>query len=377
MAENKGAGAPEKAGEKKEDNKKLIIQVIVVLVCLGFMLESFAFGSRGGEENGGAAENGVYAGVAEVNLTVIDYRPYLYVDGLLNDSTKREVMAMDGVDEIIDEAARSVVSLSDSSKAHGAYSELRRRNITTYTLATLAMPGYFEMALANGSNANVMGTRFEYMTEPVSKIGGKILMRLVIQAQGEIPTGMSSITPMLSAQEMDCDAEMADEAGKTYYYSVPWESRGLDVGALEEEFGAGNVDYARNDNVILAAALSPQEMISKKYEYVSMISEMAISVGPNFTDRGRVETDFGQGLSFMNSSLVVRSEEDPGLNFTSEIKYLYTVRIPEKIGEFNFYSDYAEVAASSEMNGTIPITISADVLGETVMRITSVEERGG
>lgn len=372
------ASAPGKPEEKKEDRKKLIIQAIVVLVCLGFILESFAFGSRGGGTGaGGTAEAGVYVGVADANMTVLDYRPYLYADRLLNESEKREVMALDGVEEIMDDATRSVISVSDSSKTHEAYSELRRKNITTYTLATLAMPGYFEMVLGNGSKANVMGTRFDYMMEPVSAIGGKILMRLVIQAKGEAPTGISSITPILSVREMDYDAEILDAAGKTYYYTVPWEGRGLDVGALEEEFGAENVEYARDDSVILPAMLSPQEMLSKKFDYVETISERAITVRQGFTDRERVEQDFGEGLAFMNSTLAIRSEADPGLNFTHEVRYIYTIRIPERIERYDFYSGTAEVVASGERSGTIPVTISAEALGDTVMGISGVREREG
>lgn len=375
MEGKKGASAQEKPEEKKEDTKKLIIQVIVVLVCLGFILESFAFGSRGNGNDGMDTDNQTFTGVAEVNITIMDYRPYLYMDGMLNGSAKAEVMEIPGVEEIIDETARSVISVSDSSKTSEVYSKLKRMNITTYTLATLGMPAYFQMVLANGSTANVAGTRFDYMTEPVSKVGGKMLMRLVIITTGEIPTGMSSISPLLSTQQIDYDAEISESTGKTFYYSIPWESRNLDVGALKTEFGAENVDFARNDNVLLVATLGPQEMISKKFDYVGTISERAISVRQNFTDKDRVLLDFGQDSVFMNSSLVIHSETQPELNFTPEVKYIYTIIVPERIGEYNFYTDSAEVVASGEMNGTIPVTINASVLGETVMEVTSAVER--
>jgi hypothetical protein len=375
MEEKKGASAPEKPEGKKGDRKQLIIQVVVVLVCLAFILESFAFGNKGSSNKPVEINNQTFTGVADVNVTVMDYRPYLYVDGMLNSSAKAQAMEIAGVDEVIDETARSVISVSDSSRTPEVYSQLKRKNITTYTLATLGMPAYFEMILANGSKANVAGTRFDYMTEPVSKVGGKMLMRLVIVTIGETPTGMSSITPMLSTQKIDYDAEISESTGKTFYYSIPWEDRNLDVGALKSEFGATNVDYIRNDNVLLAASLSPQEMISKKFDYVVTISERAISAGQNFTDRDRVLLDFGQDSVFMNSSLVIHSETQPELNFTPDVKYIYTIRLPEKIGEYNFYTDSAEVITSGEMNGTIPVTINASVLGETVMGITEVSER--
>ena len=375
MEEKTGAQAPGKTEEKKTNTKQLIIQVVVVLVCLAFMLESFALGSKNTTTQDESLGNQTYSGVAQVNITILDYRPYLYVDGQLNDSTRSYVAGLQGVEDIINETARSVISVSDSSQTPEVYSKLKRMNITAYTLATLGMPAYFSMALANGSTANVMGTKFEYMAEPVSKIGGKMLMRLVIETQGETPTGMQSISPMLSAQLIDYDAEISESTGKTYYFNIPWESRNLDVDALKTEFGAGNVDYARNNNVILANSLTPQEMISKKFDYVGTISERAITVGQNFTDKARVLQDFGQDAVFMNSSLVIHSEAQPALNLTPEVKYIYTIRIPEKIGEYNFYSDSAEVITSGEMNGTIPVTINASVLGETVMGITGVAER--
>lgn len=372
---------PEKKGgiaEKVKDNKKLIIQAIVVLVCLGFMLESFAFGSRGNDtDDSGTTGTQDLVGVAVQNMTIMDYRPYLYTDERLDEGIRAEILALDGVEEIIDDATRNVVSLSDSENAPGVYSFMKRRNVTSYTLATLGMPAYFEMTLANGSAANVMGTRFEYMTEPVSKIGGKMLMRLVIQARGETPTGMSSIAPMLSQMEFESDAEISESTGRTFYYSIPWESRDLDLAQIEGQSGAGNVEYIRNENIILSSPLSTQEMLNKKYEYVETISEMAITTKGGFADRGRVIADFGEGITFMNSSLVIHSEEEPGLNFSYETKYIYTIEIPEKIGEYNFYEDSAEVVASGQRNGTIPITIKASVLGETALEIISVEEKEG
>jgi len=380
MADKK-AEEPEKKGgivETVKDNKKLIIQAIVVLICLGFMLESFAFGSKNKDtDNTGNTETQELVGVAVQNITIMDYRPYLYTNGKLNESVKAELIALDGVEEIIDDGARSVVSLSESKKANEVYSYMKRRNISSYTLATLGMPAYFEMTLANGSAANVMGTRFEYMTEPVSKIGGKMLMRLVIQTEGERPTGMTSISPLLSPMEFETDAEISESTGKTFYYSIPWESRNLDLEQLGQEFGEGNVDYARNDNLILSSPLSTQEMLNKKYDYVETIAEMAITTKDDFTDRDRVIADFGEGTTFMNSSLIIHSEDEPGLNFSYETKYIYTVEIPEKIDECNFYENSAEVVAGGERNETIPITIKANVLGETVFEIISVEEKEG
>lgn len=355
--------------------KKTVIQIIVVLVALGFILESFAIGSRGGAAQKQAAEEQAYVGIAEVNLTVLDYRPYLYVDGLLNESIKAEVRGMEGVENIIDEASRSVVSVSDSEITPEVYSKLKRRNITSYTLATLGMPPYFEMALANGSKVNVVGTRFEYMMEPVSKIGGKIFMRLVVETVGETPRGMRNIAPLLSYEQFWLNASISGAAGKTFFYHIPWEERNLDIEKLREEYGAGNVEYARNDNVLLARELTPQEMLTKKFEYVETISERAIAADGNFTNKERVVADFGEDAIFMNSSLTIHSDEEPSLSFTPEIKYIYTIEIPEKIGDYNFYTNSYEMAASGERDGAIQVLINASVLGETVMEIISVEER--
>ncbi len=357
-------------------DKKTLIQVVVVAVVLLFMLEGFAIGGGAGaqqQQDGTVVQS--YIGVADVNLTVLDYRPYLYVDGVLNESMKAEVAQMEGVEEVFDESARTVVSFTESRDAPEIYSSLRRKNITTYTLATLSMPSYFQMMLDNGSTVNVVGSRFEYMTEPVSKVGGKMLMRLVIETVGEAPRGMRNMMPILSHREFEFDAEVLGSGGKTYYYTVPWEERDLDIGALEDEYGAENVEYGRNDNVLLAEALTPQEMIAKKFEYVKTISEMAISVDGNFTDRERVAADFGEDATFMDSSLKIRTDGELGLNFTHEVKYIYTVAVPEEIGGYNFYTNSYQMTASGQMNETIPATMNTTVLGETVMEIISIEER--
>ncbi|MEW5996294.1 MAG: hypothetical protein AB1657_01730 [Candidatus Micrarchaeota archaeon] len=356
--------------------KKTLIQIIVVLVSLGFILESFALGSgRGGAAGEEAQETIAYAGVADVNLTVLDYRPYLYVDGLLNDTMKGELGGVEGVEDVIDDASRSVVSVSDSQKVPEVYSWLRRRNMISYTLATLGMPSYFGMTLANGSTVNVIGSRFDYMMEPVSKIGGKVLMRIAIETRGETPYGIRNVAPLLSSEQFVLNASISGASGRTFYYTVPWEGRGLDIAGLEEEFGAGNVEYARNDNVLLGAALTPQEMISKKFGYVTSISERSITAAGNFTDRARVVADFGYDAVFMNSSLVIRSDEEPALDFPHEVKYIYAIEIPEKIADYSFYANSSEVVTAGERNGTIPVAINASVLGETVVEIAGVEEK--
>jgi hypothetical protein len=356
-------------------DKDLVVKVVVVLICLGFMLEAFAFGAPKEEQE--QEENAVYLGTADLNVTLSSYRPYLYVDRMLEEGERPDVLALDGVDEIIDEESRSVISISDSRKVPGIYSSLRRMNITTYTLAGISMPSYFEMYMNNGSTVSVMGTSFEYMTEPVSEMGGKMLMRIVLETRGEMPYRLMGITPLMESMEFALDAEIEEGEGEcSFTYIIPWEEREIGLEGIEAEFGEENVHYEKSSSVVLAEALGPQEMIDKKHDYVQTISERAITVKGDFTDRQRVMQDFGEDVEFVESILVIRAEEEPELNFSMETAYMYRIRIPEEVEGYNFYTNSYEVAASGERNATIPVLVSVRVLGETVMEINSVEEQG-
>ncbi|MFA5412613.1 MAG: hypothetical protein WC350_04680 [Candidatus Micrarchaeia archaeon] len=357
---------------KFDDNtKKVAFQALIVLVCLMFILETFAFGNRAASTGTGGQQADTYSGVAVVSMTVVDYRPYLYVDGGLNASLKESVAAMDGVDEILDDGERSVVSLSDSRKAPEVYEKLRRMGVLTYTLASVSTPAYFEITLANGSTRGVSGNRFDYIMEPVSRVGGRIMMRMSVQATNGMLDGVGNAVPIAEFMDLGFNATIENGSGRTFYYAVPWEGRNLDIANLTAQFGAGNVEFVRNDNILLAGPLTPQEMLAKKYDYVETISERSITVKQDFADKERIAQDFGN-VTYYDSSLVIRSEADPGFGFPHEEKSSYILALPEEIGGYNLYEQSYELDYLPGLEGEVPAIMNASVLGETIEVINSI-----
>jgi hypothetical protein len=353
------------------ETKKLAIQALVVVISLGFILETFAFGNRAPVALGGAPLSESYSGVAAVKMTVADYRPYLYVDGGLNASMREAAAGMDGVDEVLDGPDRTVISLSDSSDAPAVYSQLRRMGVLTYTLASVSTPPYFEITLLNGSTRGVSGTRFDYLMEPITRVGGKIMMRMSVQATGGVMDGIGNVVPMMQFMELGLNATVGNGSGRIFYYTVPWEGRNLDLDNLTARFGAGNVEYARNDNILLAASLTPQEMLAKKFDYVETISERSITVKGDFTDTGRIAQDFG-GVTYYDSALVVRSGEDPGLGFPYDDRAVYVLELPETIDGYILYENRYALEYGSGLEGEVPVVLNVSVLGETIEEINGI-----
>lgn len=354
-----------------DEKKKLAIQALVVVICLGFILETFAFGNKAGSTTTGGQQGDAYSGVAVIDMTVADYRPYLYVDGGLNASLRDAVSAIEGVDEILDDEGRSVISLSSSRDAPAVYSQIRRMGVLTYTLASVSTPSYFEITLLNGSTRGVSGSRFDYVMEPVSRVGGKIMMRMSVQAADGRLDGVGNVVPMAQFVDLEFNATLGNGSGRTFYHTVPWEERNLDIANLTAQFGAGNVEYVRNDNILLAAALTPQEMLAKKYDYVETISERSITVKRDFTDRARIALDFGNA-TYPSSSLVIRSAEDPGLGFPYDERTFYTIALPETVGGYSLYEKSYELDYLPGLEGEVPVIMNASVLGETIEGINGI-----
>ncbi|MDD5096714.1 MAG: hypothetical protein PHY95_04340 [Candidatus ainarchaeum sp.] len=357
---------------KFDDNtKKLALQALVIVICLGFILETFAFGNRAGSAPAGSQQGDIYSGVAIVQMTVVDYRPYLYVDDGLNGSLRESAAGLEGVDEILDDGGRTVISLSSPRDAPAVYGQLRRMGVLTYTLSSVSTPAYFEVTLQNGSTRGVSGSRFDYLMEPVTSVGGKIMMRMSVQAIDGRLDGIGNVMPMVQFMDLEFNASVENGSGRTFYYAVPWESRGLDVANLTAQFGTGNVEYVRNDNILLAVALTPQEMLAKKYDYVATISERSITVAGDFTDKGRIALDFGN-VTYHDSSLIIRSGEDPGLAFPHEERTFYTLALPETVGGYNLYEESYSLEYAAGLEGEIPVVMNASVLGETIEEINGI-----
>lgn len=353
------------------ENKKLIIQGIVVLVCLGFLLESFAFGNKGSGQQDQAKDFDQYSGVAELNMTVVDYRPYLYVEGALNASAKALVEGTNGVDEIIEDGDRTIISISEGRMAHDIYAKLKRQGINTYTLSTIATPSYIEITLLNGSTRGVGGTRFEYMMEPVAAIGKKVRMRMAVHVEKEKIVGIGNIVLVMEPVQVSFNATILESSGKIFSYTIPWEERELDIENLTAEFGEGNVEYKRNDYVFLQQALTPQEMIAKKYEYVEAISEMSLMAKPGFVDKERIKRDFGE-VVFPNSTLKIRAEKDPRLGFVHSEKSSYVIALPERVGSYYLFLDKYKIEYTAGEEGEISVIMNASARGECITEISGV-----
>ncbi len=349
------------------DKKSLLLKVVVVAIVLGFMLESFAIGMGGGSEEGGGTQAEVAEGNADIGLTIISYRPYLY-SPVLNGSTASEVSQMEGVEEVIPGDSQYVISLLDGDYAHRVYAQMKEKyEIETSTVATVSMPAYFNMTTDSGESMGVAGTRFEYTMNPVADISGKFLVRMRLRASNEVAVAVIGIVPLAEDAAFSLNGTVESYEGEAVAYSVPWELRNID-----EEY-LGGAEYGRVDYVVLAEPLSPLEMQSKKFEYVEYISESIVKVSANFTDRNRVLIDFGADVEFPESELNAEGAlPEEVLNITPSVSRMYLVAVEP--GEYALPREtyLVETEKNWSEGQEIELLVNATVLGETVVEVNSI-----
>jgi len=356
-------------------DKSLIVKIVVVAIVALFILEQFVPGMLGNANvNSNNKAVSQLSGTAEFEAMLKSYEPYIVANNLDKQQIE-EFKNLDGVEDILLTDKGYVISLKNSKFVKSVFSDLKAKNVTMAVIANVYLPSNLELVLANGSNVSIFtgASLVKVVMEPIVDEGATVLLRM----NGNSENGylVSYSPPMVIASDIQfvSEAVIKEKLFDFYSFIIPWENRNdVSEESLISQFGKENISFTKKDYVILQNLLSVGDMLSKKYDYVSVISENSITVVENFTNTSRIIQDFGN-VTFPETMLQVKSDADPMIGFESTRMPVYSLTIYGT--EYTFSNPDVLIVLDKDYlaNETINVTVTASAVGKTVLDISDVK----
>lgn len=358
-------------------NKSDIIKIAAILVVVFFIFEMFAMGVIGGRSTSTTTvESSELVGSADYVVTLKSFEPYLAIV-VINDSQKNEIKTIPGVEGIIASNNGYIVSLKSRDDVRPVYIQLKQLGLLGVTVANIQFPTNLDITLANGSVISIVtgGGLAQMEIEPFASPGEQFAVHSTqLKAQDGILVAYSQ--PTLSPKTVTFNATVLVEQPLygLAYIQVPWEARMLDLVPFYAKYGQDNVSYTREDAVPLNTALSTQEMISKKYDYVEFISENSITPYANFSNSTRLAEDFN--VSYFPEStltLVTSVNESVTLAYPAIYRTGYSVQI--LADEYTLSDPTGEMILQNvSVGGNATIEMTALALGKTISKVLDAKQ---
>jgi|GEM_PF-3385289 hypothetical protein len=356
-------------------DKSLIIKIVVVAIVVLFLLEQFVPGMLRSRTTSSTTTVAItLSGSAEFEATLKSYEPYIVVTSLTAQQIK-DTKAMTGVEDVVLTDKGYIISLKNSKYVKDVFGLLKAKNLTMAVIANVYLPSNLEFVFENNSNVSIFtgASMVKVVMEPIVEEGE--LVRLRMNGQSENGYLVSYSPPMVIASEISfkSEAKVKQKLFDFYSYVIAWENRTqIDENALGKQFGAENVSLTKKDFVLLQTPLSVGELLTKKYEYVSMISENSISVVDGFANTSRILADFGN-VTFPDTMVQIKSAEDPAIGFESSKNPVYEITLYGT--EYVFSNPDVLIVLDSDyaQNETMNVTVIASAVGNTVLDISDVK----
>ncbi|MFH1222489.1 MAG: hypothetical protein V1492_05390 [Candidatus Micrarchaeota archaeon] len=367
------AGKPETSKKPKESifgNWKAALAVLAVLI---FIFEIVAFGFIGGSGwsifgNGDNAQ-AEKLGQVEFKGSIRTYEPILVVPvGRLRGSMFNDIRSMAGVKEVTDEAGNTVIQLETRDDVYPVAAELKKKNITTYSVANIAPPGVATVVLQGGDSINVsfgnVAVRVE--TEPIVPPDTQVTVTMVVSVLNGQITGYQGALIKTEENVIALRGKVQSEL-IVYTYSIPWSERNnVDVAALQQ-YGA--VQYDKKNIGFFSSELTQQQIVlAKQFSYVTYIDKKSVVLEENFTDAAKAATDLGSNITFTQSTLTVRTNQTLDLNYTGSSRYAYVVKLEQSDYTVPEALQLITVESDSQLNATeVQLSVRGKFVGNVLI----------
>ena len=351
-------------------DKSLIVKVLVVFLALLFLMEPLAMSVRNwsGES---VEEGGLYAGTANVNVSIYSYGAFLYIQApsevqISQISGNPEVLSLEEVEE---GSGFYRATLRDSAKTMEIYAGFKNLGIESFAAAQIGLPDEYTIELVNGSEMEIQGGYQQMLMEPVMETGRKVSYMLAVETDGITTYRITDAKSYYYNVELSGEGTIIGANTTAYSFMIPWENRTLILEEIIEENGEENVVYERKDYVVFEPPLSSSETMFMKTEYVTYISEGSASVLENFTNKTLADQDFGGRATFPNSLLRISAEDAPELEFESKQVKTYNVEFPTIFDGYTLEAGEIEIASEEdfEEGETVGATFNATVTGDMIL----------
>lgn len=355
-------------------DKKLIIQVAVLLTVLFFLLQPFGMGGMPNIFSGlfsGDPDKGVNkTGIAVFNGTVRAYEPFLVLPADTDSSLLEELREYEGVRNVKVEAQGILVETESRDDVYLVASYLRQKGVSSLTNANVVIPQVIEVDFAEGREE--VRTSFGIMTmatEPVVEAGSDVTISMMAIVRDGYLINYYSPSMLVEETTVLVDAEVKQLNYKLYTYEIPWESRNS-LGNLSQH----EADYDRKDLMIFDSPLSTGQVISKnQLSYVEYIDSTSAQLSPDFDNLTTLERDFLTiNYTIPSSTLAIKTNETPDINFTADVLYSYDLELLETDYIFKDAVLTVEMDEEKEINSAITLNVSIMAIGSNVVSVGKI-----
>lgn len=355
-------------------DKKLLIQVFVVIVVLGFILNYFYMGGGFGRFSlfsGGDDEGMNQTGTAVINGTIRTYDPLLLLPSDTAQSVIDELNIRGGVSSVQPQTDGSFLVQTDTrDDVYPLALYLKEKGITSVARANIAVPQTVEVEI-NGKKKDVRSayTIIIVVTEPIVDAGSPVSVGLTAIVNDDYLVGYYNAALLLQEENIAVDAVIKALDYKQYRYVIPWQNR-TSVNLSEYEYA----DYTRKDIIVFNPQLDlNQIMVKKQFPYVEYIDAGSATLSKDFDNLTKLQSNF-QDVSYTlpDSVLIIRTNETPDLAFDAEVTYVYLLELqgtdyafPEPVLAISFDEE-------QEVNDTVALNMTVLSVEKNVVSISSV-----
>lgn len=358
----------------KQDKIK-ILALVGVIVMFGSMVAPQMLGNLGSTTK--ASGTGMY-GLAVINGTIRTYDPVLIASLDYNESSFDSVRDDEGFRELTQLPDGWLLETTTRDDVYPLAQMLREANVTTVTIANIALPGTVELMLENGStiDAQSRGGIVRVIMEPFLEEDSQVSVQFVGLAYDNVLVNTTNAAILADELEEEVDAIVEKLNFISYSYSIPWSERNsLDTSNLTGyEFS-----ITQNDIVYFSRSLTVDEVMRfRELSYVEYIDQYSAGVSPDFVDNESLEADFGEiGYELPDSTLRVLSNETLELPYDGVSMRSYSITLPQTAGIYALEDREFEIEtdASYDAGDVIPVVVKGKAIGSTVVSIASVGTR--
>ncbi len=380
--------------------KNDIYKILALLVVAAFVIEGVAIGvlsGSGKQTSGGTGQQQgeTLTGVAEAEMTIVRYEPYLIVtgDSAAIDAVKQKLTEEGLATYSVSSQDSVIVSLKSGKAAPAAFLEFEKANLSATASAVVSTPDTIKVE-TDGATVSVEGTSFNMKMRPLYEEGAKVPSRFSANVQDGQLVSISNFMFLPSAiTGAQVSAQLLNTSRTDYAVEVAWENR---TAAKQPALSEGAA-YRQKSFIIIPQNASQAQLDALKiYDYITAAQPGILSVKNDFIDIEtakshlslmRLEASFPPSLAtFSNdtgnkSAALAEKLNAEGINATLTSRQTARAALPEFIEQggkkYSTRSAVVEFELPDSSNlanaTTIGLVLDFEAAGNAITSITSVE----
>jgi hypothetical protein len=355
---------------------ELIVQIVVVLVVVGFITELFFFGgfSPGGNKNAPKAGQNI-TGVASFTGTIRTYDPLLALPTNTDKALLDQVKNRPEVTAVTQQGNFIIVRTETRDDVFPLAAYLRSRNVSSIAIANIALPPDLQVNTGTAiMNITTMGAIVRVDTEPFLDVDSQVEINMTAIASSDlILIDYQNVQILAKSVKLPLNATISRLTHSTYIYTIPWEDRITVLLSLSANSSEYSYSFKANDNLLFSTPITIDQIKAKKLlAYVSYVDSNSATVVPGFDNRTQVEQNFQDtSVTFPVSylSIIVNpGNYIPDLPYNSSVTYSYSVGLPSSISGYTLPNEsiVLETTMPHDAGDVVETNVSGIAIGTKI-----------